>query len=368
MPDAPAALIAATSGRALAQSARRAGYRPLVVDRFADDDTREVCEGACMRLVGGFRRDALLRACERLAGAGAVAGIVYGPGFEDRPQLIGALAARWRLWGNAAGAVARLKDPEAFAALCARGGIAHPEIASACPADSALWLARQRGGSGGAHIRPASAARVAGARTYYQRRAPGRPVSALVLACAGGCAILGFSEQWAAPTRQAPFRFAGAAQPADLSGRDEKALCGAIERFCALEPLVGLNSFDFLVHGGSFCLLEVNPRPGATLDVFESGNSLFGAHVAACEGRLRPPKRQLGATAAATVYLDQPLERAPILDWPAWARDRSPPGVAFKAGEPFCTVFAPGVNAFDARRRLDERAAWIRAAVQARAA
>ena len=42
-------------------------------------------------------------------------------------------------------------------------------------------------------------------------------------------------------------------------------------------------------------LIEVNPRPGATLDVFESDEgALFARHVAACEGRLTPAPLGLG--------------------------------------------------------------------------
>ena len=54
-------------------------------------------------------------------------------------------------------------------------------------------------------------------------------------------------------------------------------------------PLVGLNSADFLVDGDDFRLLEINPRPGATLDIFEPPKgSLFALHIAACEGELEP--------------------------------------------------------------------------------
>ncbi len=62
-PNAPAVLIAALSGRALAACARRGGYRPLVADLFGDLDTRELAE-ACERVPGslarGFAHDALL--------------------------------------------------------------------------------------------------------------------------------------------------------------------------------------------------------------------------------------------------------------------------------------------------------------------
>ena len=44
-------LIAAFSGRTLAQSARRAGYEPLVVDAFGDLDTREAA--ADLRVIDG---------------------------------------------------------------------------------------------------------------------------------------------------------------------------------------------------------------------------------------------------------------------------------------------------------------------------
>ncbi len=63
-------LIAAFSGRALAQSARRAGYEPLVVDAFGDLDTREaatdfrVIDGA---VATGFKTKPVVTALDALA-------------------------------------------------------------------------------------------------------------------------------------------------------------------------------------------------------------------------------------------------------------------------------------------------------------
>src|ERR1700733_14904518 len=103
MSEPPAVLIVSASARALAQSARRAGYAPLVVDFFADDDMREAAE-ACIRLKDGLARgfvlDPLTAACEQLASGRTIAGVVYGSGFEDRPALIQAMGERWRLLGN----------------------------------------------------------------------------------------------------------------------------------------------------------------------------------------------------------------------------------------------------------------------------
>jgi len=371
MSEPQAVLIASASGRALAQSARRAGYAPLVVDFFADDDTREAAEVCiCLEdgLARGFVLDSLMAACEQLASGRTLAGVVYGSGFEDRPALIEALGKRWRLIGNPSERVARLKEPLFFADLCRQLEIPHPETQVDRPADAPNWLARQRGGSGGGHIRSAVAEPPADARTYFQRCVDGRPVSALVLAAGGHCAILGFSEQWTVFDEERPFRFTGAARPAAISVSIERALAASVRRFCARTPLVGLNSFDFLASDRGFWLLEVNPRPGATLDIFEPESprdeSLFGLHVAACDGRLGPTPRLAGARATQIVYSDCDVAAAPKLAWPEWARDRQSAGSRVAKGAPFCTIMASGATAVDARHALAERAATIEALIR----
>jgi len=122
-----------------------------------------------------------------------------------------------------------------------------------------------------------------------------------------------------------------------------------------------LNSADFLVDRDEFRLLEINPRPGATLDVFEpAAGSLFALHVAACEGRLTstPPIFE-GACAAAIVYAEHDIAAAPATQWPDWSADRPQPGTAIKAGEPLCTVKAAAATAAAAKARVDERAAMV---------
>jgi predicted ATP-grasp superfamily ATP-dependent carboligase len=371
MSERPAVLIASASARALAQSARRAGYAPLVIDFFADDDTREAAEACiCLKdgLAQGFVHDSLMTACERLASGRTVAGVVYGSGFEDRPALIEAMGKRWRLIGNPSRLVARLKDPLIFADLCRHLEIPHPETQIDRPAEASNWLARQRGGSGGSHIRAAAAEPLADAGTYFQRRVDGRPVSALVLTDRGRWAILGFSEQWAVFHYERPFRFNGAVRPASIPAPIEQALTAAVGRLCSRTPLVGLNSFDFLASDKGYWLLEVNPRLGATLDIFEPESpqeeSLFALHVAACNGRVGSTPRLAGAIATQIVYSDCEIVASPDLAWPAWARDRQSAGSRVAKDAPFCTVVARGATAVDARRMLAERAAAIETLVR----
>ena len=111
-----------------------------------------------------------------------------------------------------------------------------------------------------------------------------------------------------------------------------------------------MNSADFLVDQGTFHFLEINPRPGATLDIFEPADgSLFALHVAACDGRLpdRVPAHD-GAMAAAIVYADRDI-RVPARDWPDWTADRPHAGTLVKAGEPFVHLVRPRAD----RRRSE---------------
>jgi predicted ATP-grasp superfamily ATP-dependent carboligase len=368
MPDRPAVLIASASGRALAQSARRGGYLPLVADFFADDDTAALAHDVVRLdrgLARGMEEDSLLAAFEMLSRSRHPIGVVCGTGFEDRPQLLARIAERWRLLGNDAHTVTTVKDPRAFAAICRDRSIPHPDTILVPPTEPTGWLAKRKGGAGGVHIVRADNANHQSGDFYFQRVIPGTPVSALFVADGRRALILGFSAQWASPTTRSPFRYGGAVRPAAIAPKMEHALVTAVQRLMQAIPLVGLNSADFLVDGNEFRLLEINPRPGATLDVFEPAEeSLFALHVKACKGELGDaPPRLDGAFAAATVYAESDIVASPTTQWPDWTADRSPPGTAFKAGEPLCTITAAAATAAVAKARVDERRKLVLAMV-----
>lgn len=363
-------LIAAASGRALAASARRGGFVPLVADAFGDQDTLAAAAGHVRadlidRPVDGEK---LMAALAALAGTRECAGIVCGSGFEDRADLLARLGERWTLFGNSAETVARIKDPLTFAAICRVADIPHPETLVMPPADRTGWLVKRAGGAGGLHVRAANASKAEGGGVYFQRRVTGEPVSALVLGDGYRAMVLGFSAQWAAPSRRHPFRYGGAVRPAALSDAVRQAMTEALQRLVAQVPLTGVNSADFLVEGNTFHLLEVNPRPGATFDLFEpAGASLFALHLEACGGSLpsRPPAFG-GAMAAAIVYAERDIDAVPLLQWPEWTADRPVPRSRIKADGPLCSVFARADTAAQARDLVEQRVAQVHAMLDAR--
>ena len=355
-------LIAAVSGRALARAATDAGCTPLVADFFADRDTEPIAHRVCKvpgGIARGFQRAALEAALETLAAnaPSPLLGLIYGSGFEDRPQLLGQIAERWRLLGNDAATVARINDPVHFFRALEQLAIAHPKTRREPPPKPDGWVAKRLGGAGGSHIRPA-VTWTDRADLYYQELVSGRSISALFAASGGETIVLGFSEQWTAPAPGKPWRYGGASQPADISRAATERITGIVSRVAADFQLMGLNAADFVLQGDDPLLLEINPRPGATLDIFASTSTpLLAIHLDAVRHGAVPSHVPVydDATASAIVFAPETLTIPTEMVWPSWAADLPTIGQRIDKERPICTLLARAGSAADARRLVQTR-------------
>ena len=191
-------------------------------------------------------------------------------------------------FGNDAETLKRAKDPLALARVCAANGVRHPQIAFAPPDEPERWLIKRRGGAGGAHVAAATgheprfagllfstSRQPAGASPRCSSRTGKKPKS-LASACNGP-----------RQRRRRRFDMAAPRDPSTSAPPKPSEIARSVAIITSELGLVGLNSVDFLVSDEAVWLIEINPRPGATLDVFESNEDpLFARHVAACEGRL----------------------------------------------------------------------------------
>lgn len=363
MPRPERVLICAISGRALAQSARAAGFLPLVLDRFGDDDTRAAAV-ECATVAAGaeapFSATSLLDAAASMAPPPIP--LVYGSGFDGSPGMLARLAEGRELLGMPPDGVARVKDPWDFAAACAGLGIPHPPISAEPPADLAGWLVKRRGGAGGSHVREARRAGRLGEADYFQRRVAGSAVSAALLGDGRRCLVLALSRQWQRP--HGCGHYAGASFPAGLATGIERGLRDAAVAIGEACGVRGLSSADFLVdEEGGFHLLEVNPRPGAALEAAELhfGMPLFGLHIAAARRRLPAalPQPRPGAAATEIVWADRDLTMPERFAWPDWAGDRTPAGVVLRRGDPTASVRAQAAAASAVRAMLADRQAVL---------
>lgn len=358
-------IVAAVSARALAQAARRAGLRPLVADLFGDDDTLAAAERFARlpgSLAAGIDADGVLPALEELA-QGRSPAVVLGSGFEGLPDVVDRIAARFPLAGCSGSVLARVKDAQDFAAACARLGVPHPAVRLSQPDDPEGWLVKRCGAAGGLHIRPAShAANKATGKSglYFQRLSPGESISALFIARRSGAQLVGFSRQWTDPNEVSPYRYGGAVRLRRFRPMLAAQVSKWLEALTRHYDLRGLCSADFKLSRDRLTLLEINPRPGATLDIFDDDTApLLAAHLAACRDRPVVLPRYADSAASAVLYAGAAIPSFPPLDWPDWTSDRQRSGTTLAEGDPVCTAILRGRTAEAARRLLQRRGKTI---------
>jgi uncharacterized protein len=343
-------LIAAIAGRMLATSARRGGYDVAVLDLFHDLDTRQIAP--CSLKVTGheqglarFDRHALLQAASVLAPGDAYSGVVYGSGFESDTELLAELAQGRRLYGNTIDTIRATKDPLQFFSLLKSLAIPYPEISLTRPLQTAGWLAKKIGGSGGAHVIAADQNTTATPNTYYQRYAAGKNYSVSFLANRRRALIVGFNEPWNIALGDWPYCYLGAINHVSLPRKIIERIQRDLDAIVRETGLAGLNGMDFIVDGDDYWVIEVNPRPSGTLDLYDADCSegLFHWHLNASDGELPDALFQRkNIRAHAVVYTPQPLQLRRDVQWPVWCSDIPEPGSLFQARMPVCMVHAEG--------------------------
>jgi predicted ATP-grasp superfamily ATP-dependent carboligase len=231
---------------------------------------------------------------------------------------------------------------------------------------------KRSGGSGGSHIRTATAGH-APPDHYFQQRVSGRACALNFLADGRGIAMLAVTEQWSRPSAVRPFRYAGAIapgrnEPAPLSEARLAEVTAAVARLAEATALRGLASADLLVDGEHWWLLEINPRAGATLDVLDRRPTpLLRQHIEASLGSLPAlDPSPVDAAGSEICYAAQRYASVPPLDWPDFARDRPRAGSLVARDAPFCTVTANGPDSRAVRQSLRDRAGAIAALLDGR--
>ena len=360
--NSKAVLIAAIAGRALAAAARRAGYRVLVADMFCDMDTVALADRTA-KIPGDFHRgidgDRLIETLEELASGDEPQALVCGSGFERRPEIIDRLAQRFPVAGNRAEAIRRVKSPELFAADCKALSIPHPQMQRQPPPDPENWLAKTEGAAGGTHVQSAEGLSASSGR-YFQRLLRGDSVSALFIGDGESARIVGFSRQFVSPRPNAPYRYGGALRLQRFDRRHAAMIGGWLTDLTRRIGLVGLCSADLIRDGGDYQLLEINPRPGATLDIFDSDEApLLEAHFNACRDAPVSLPGFKGNMASMVAYTTRPVDPFPAIAWPDWTADRQSAGTRLDAGDPVCTIFAHGPNTTATRQKLDSNLRYL---------
>lgn len=360
-PDARPLVVAGASVRAMAASAARAGWQVHAADLFADVDLRDVATGATR-----------VRPYPEGLPA-AVAAFPPGPwlycgALENHRDLIAEISRDRPLAGCDPAAVAAVRDPESLGAAVRGIGLRFPETrptADGIPGDGS-WLVkpvRSAGGHGIADWHGADVAPAGSSARIWQRRVRGRPWSASYLLADAAGTLLGLSRQFVGSRwcRARPYAFAGCVEFApDALGADVADQLHSLGHLLAARfGLAGLVGVDLVLDRGRVHVLEVNPRPTASMELVEraTGLCLAAAHLEACGFRtavatVARPRR--GTWSKAILFADQAVEiddeaaatlreasRETHAGWPLLADIPAAPQT-IPAGGPVCTIFAHG--------------------------
>lgn len=345
-------LIAGLTTRALAESALGAGCEILTVDYFGDLDQKRLCENVSLRERGaGYSAAGILEVARGLA----YDAVAYTGGLENHPGVVGELARGKVLLGNNPETLRRVRDPAVLLPFLAVSGFAVPRtLWPGWPLPrGGTWLRKPVRGGGGQGVGFWNGGRL-DPGYILQEFLPGTPASAAFLADGRRCVVMGWTEQLVQP---GGFAYAGNILPLDAPPGVFGEVQAIAEALTGEFGLRGVNGFDFVLRDGRPVLLEVNPRYCASMELIEraTGTPVFGLHLAAYGGELRPPgPAGSGVWGKAIVYARATVS---VDDSRAWlergVRDVPHPGEVIPKGRPICTVLAWGPTRQACRPALD---------------
>jgi uncharacterized protein len=261
-------LIVASSGRMLAEMANRSGILVVVVDLFADIDTCKFAEAVIQ--VTELNRKCVCQAIELLSTRYRINQVIYGSGLESFPDTLGYLASRFEVLGNAVEVFEAIHDKPRFFDCLERFGVSFPEVRYVPPAEDSGWLVKPFRGQGGIGIGFwEKVGRDAGER-YWQRFIDAKAYSVLFLADGSVYVLVGINRQWVVNTQRCKsFAFSGITHAVPFSTQERALLDEWLTRLVPTLGLKGLNSLDFLKTEQGLTVLEINPRPSASMQLYE---------------------------------------------------------------------------------------------------
>ncbi|UOA10358.1 ATP-grasp domain-containing protein [Methylobacter sp. S3L5C] len=328
-------LIVASSGRMLAQAAKKAGLKPLVIDLFADLDTQYYAEAFVQ--VSSLAKKQLTSAVDYFIKQYAVAHIIYGSGFEYYPESLHYLAGRLLVLGNSPDTFAKLHDKPGFFSSLKRLNIPHPEVCFTAPAYADNWLVKPMQGQGGLGIKYYHPQDFIEPADYWQKYQTGKQYSVLFLADGTELQVIGFNRQWVISLSESrEFIFSGIINSCGLLDKQKQQITDWLKKLIPEFGLKGLNSLDFIQAGGVSLVLEINPRPSASMQLYDA--DLLTRHIKASQGELTTYCGHTGYTGYQIVYAVQDVTIPDGFEWPEGCMDLSKSGTVCHTGQPVCSI------------------------------
>jgi predicted ATP-grasp superfamily ATP-dependent carboligase len=355
-------IIAAVSATGYAQAAANLGFDVITFDAFADADTSLIAK-ITFKLnliehsidIDDFKQQFLTLNHEDFVG------FLYGSLFDNAPDLLAWIASKMPVLGNTPQVLKSVKGLEFFQLLQSMN-ILHPEIKQLSDdeiqvlAHPEQWLVKRLSGTGGLHVKVATCKDNRG--DYLQKKIEGMPISLLFVAGGKHAQAVGVNQQFVSPTKDLPYRFAGAVGHIEVAEKIKLYLTDVAEQLTTALGLRGCNSLDGVFDGERVWILELNPRLSATFSLYPN---LMHAHLQGCAGELVELPQNDGSLAQLILYANQSLQLPVNFTWPEYVMnvpeaDKSASYISVLQDEPVCTVLAASETAIAAKQLVYEKA------------
>lgn len=380
----PLILVVGGSVRFLAASCRRAGWEVYAADRFGDADLLAVAQ-AYRPLPAD-----LAEAGDPFPDLPAIPFLFTG-GLENAPAFLSRLATARPTAAASPASVQAVRDIANLARAAAAVGLTVPETHTSpanLPTDGS-YLVKPVASVGGLGISRWHGGPAPATPSLWQRHHSGVPHGVSVLLrdqhppeLLGVCRSL----QARAATGAPGWAYAGSLTVATPAWSESALALAAL--LAAEHGLRGAIGIDCLVTAsGEVVVLEVNPRPTASMELFERTRGLCIAHrhleALAFPSPITPPQRASGHPIAgkAILYSDRAFTVTPAIHEAfanlaePWAPSPSLPpladltqmGTHLASGSPLLTVFADADREDAVETLLTERLAALRTLCRAEA-
>ena len=358
-------ILIGASVRALAFSARRAGYSPLCVDLFRDADLLADFPDSLICPFSEYPHG-FLEILQSLPASP----LIYSGGFENHPDLIGQIARRHQILGNSADVLRRVRDPFAVHAFLQAKDWPRAAVRRDSPvSDTSLWLRKRQASSAGRGVRRAMLGDATDGDHFFQEFVPGNPHSVMFRAgeqarsgvtspstdpvvCIGVCEQL-IGCEW---LNAKPFWYCGNIGPIGLECPVREQV-GRLAELAAAFDLRGCFGVDFVLGEAGVVPVEINPRYSASAELYERHSPALS--VLRGRGVVEDsPGLCLGKAIWHTPHACRVLTDPRDVSWEQYA-DLPHKGQEFGVGEPLVTIFARSADRDGVMRELQRQAERI---------
>lgn len=342
------------STRALAESCVKAGNVCTAIDFFGDLDQEKICDVIGLHRKYGVHLESFdpflfLKVIDEVPGNK----VVYVGPLENYPDILNVLEQKYTIVGNNSKTVKNVRNWKNLYRFCKKNNILYPETM-----EGEHYVVKPKKSGGGVGITQLSTCVV-------QKYIDGKDYSVSFLGDGMSAKVVSVNEQLMGITEFGAREFWYCGNITPVPFEDMHNMCTKLVEEFKLKGSCGL---DFVVDTDNIYMMEINPRPQATLELVEKAFNvnMFELHENAVNGSLKSlsdPKRVWGK---AIVYAEKNIIMPDTTEWLhcQWMKDVPHPCDHIKKSDPVCTVLADGQDRNDCFEHLVYRAESIKSVIE----